>query len=133
MIKLLRKYSNATAAVITSVAITTAYFVGLYVGNSIWSYVVAMPALAVLLITAIARVNDISNAKTSKRWQVRRAGLSIVAGSSATLLVATMVGAHMGWGTAALIWGFAMTWLTTPEMPPWWRWISGRDQTISDD
>lgn len=133
MIKLLKKYANATAALVTALVVVGAYFIGVHIGNSILSYVVALPALAVILITAIARVNDIDKALTSKRWQVRRAGLSIVAGASATLLVAPLVGAFMSWGTAALIWGFALTWLTTPEMPPWWRWISGRNQVVAGD
>lgn len=133
MIKLLKEYSNAVAAVVTVVVITAAYFVGVYVGPSIWSYIVALPALAVILITAIARVNDIDKSLASKRWQVRRAGLSVTAGASAALLAAPLAGASMSWGTAALIWGFALTWLTTPEMPPWWRWISGRDQVDAGD
>lgn len=133
MIKLLKEYSNAVAALVTVLVIAAAYFIGVSVGPSIWSYIVALPALAVILITAIARVNDISKTLTSKRWQVRRAGLSVAAGASAALLAAPLAGASMSWGTAALIWGFALTWLTTPEMPPWWRWISGRDQVVAGD
>lgn len=133
MIKLLRKYANATAAAVTATVIATAYFVGSYLGETMLSYALALPALAVILITAIARVNDIDKELDSTRWQVRRAGLSIVAGASAALIAAPFAGAYMSWGTAALIWGFALTWLTTPEMPPWWRWISGRDQVVAGD
>ena len=133
MVRRLKEHSNTIAGVITMVVIMICYFIGNSLGPSMWSYVIALPALAIILITAIARVNDISKKLQSKRWQVRRVGLSVSAGASAALLVAPLAGAYMSWGMAALIWGFALTWLTTPEMPPWWRWISGRDEVVDGD
>lgn len=133
MVRRLKEHSNAIAGIITAGVIMIGYFVGNSLGPSMWSYIVALPALAIILITAIARVNDISKELQSKRWQVRRVGLSVSAGASAALLAAPLAGAYMNWGTTALIWGFALTWLTTPEMPPWWRWISGRDEVVDGD
>lgn len=133
MVKLLKKWRNAVAGAITAVVVVGAYYVGQSVGPSIWSYIVALPALAVILVTAVARVNDISPNKTSKRWQFRRAGLSISAGTAAAFLAVPLANANISWGTVAMLWGFALTWLTTPEMPPWWRWVSGRDQAVSGD
>lgn len=133
MVRRLKEHSNAIAGIITVGVIMIGYFVGNSLGPSMWSYIVVLPALAIILITAIARVNDISKELQSKRWQVRRVGLSVAAGASAALLAAPLAGAYMSWGTTALIWGFALTWLTTPEMPPWWRWISGRDEVVDGD
>ena len=25
--------------------------------------------------------------------------------------------------------GLALTWITTPNMPPWWKWITRKDAT----
>ena len=133
MVRQLKEHSNAIAGIVTVGVIMIGYFVGNSLGPSMWSYIVALPALAIILITAIARVNDISKELQSKRWQVRIVGLSVAAGASAALLAAPLAGAYMSWGTTALIWGFALTWLTTPEMPPWWRWISGRDEVVDGD
>lgn len=128
MVGKLKEHANLVAALITAVLVICAYYTTVWLGSSALSYYTALPALLVILITAIARVNDIQKDQVSKRWQVRRAGLSIIAGASAVLMIAPFAGASLSWGTVALCWGFALTWLTTPEMPPWWRWISGRDQ-----
>lgn len=133
MIEHLRKYSNAISCGVIAVASILAYLFGSAVSASIVGYIAAIPALAVILITAVARVNDIQPDKTSKRWQFRRAGLTIAAAAAAAMLLAPLYGAQIGWSTVALIWGFALTWLTTPEMPPWWRWISGRDEVPAGD
>ena len=133
MVRRLKEHSNAIAGIITAGVIMIGYFVCNSLGYSMWSYIVALPALAIILITAIARVNDISKELQSKRWQARRVGLAVSAGASAALLAAPLAGAYMSCGTAALIWGFALTWLTTPGMPPWWRWISGRDEVVDGD
>jgi hypothetical protein len=36
------------------------------------------------------------------------------------------------WREVILRWGMALVWLTTPHMPPWWRYISGRYKTLNE-
>lgn len=90
------------------------------------SWGLTLPALAILALTAVARVHDIT--ATGKRWFTRRMGLILVAAACAALAAAPMLGYSNGfpsWRQVALYWGMALTWITTPNMPPWWRYISG--------
>lgn len=131
MINWIRKRTtiHAIAGALTLGVIAAAYLLGVFVAPGLVSHLASIIPLGVLCITAIARVNDIGEDKVEKRWHVRRAGLSIVAGASAIAILGPLAGlsAFPTWETVALYWGFALTWLTTPEMPPWWRWISGQD------
>ncbi len=128
-----RMSQHAIALLLTFIVVVAAYLLGAYVSPGVISYLASLPPLAVICITAIARVNDIGKNKVSKRWQFRRMGLSIVASSSAIALLGPLaaLAAFPIWSTVALYWGFALVWLTTPEMPPWWRWISGRDEMVA--
>ena len=130
-----RVSAHAIAGTVIFCAVVAAYLLGVYVKPGVVSYLASLLPLGVISITAIARVNDIGKDKVGKRWQFRRAGLSIVAAASFVLLLAPLVkyAAWPTWTNVALYWGFALTWFTTPEMPPWWRWISGHKQVLSDD
>lgn len=95
-------------------------------GRGWLSWAVALPALVIIALTAAARVYDIS--ERGKRWFVRRMGLILAGASSGAVAVSPILGyslAFPSWYTVALLWGFALTWLTTPHMPPWYRYISG--------
>lgn len=128
-----KKWTNRLACAMIALVTVIVYLIGVSSLGAVLGYVAAVPALVVTLITAVARLNDIDQEDTSKRWHVRRAGLSIVAASSAAMLFAPVMGVHMSLGCVALAWGFALTWLTTPEMPPWWRWISGSGSVAKGD
>lgn len=98
---------------------------------NIW-YLLSVPALMVILVSAITRANDIPNDALHKalRWQVRRIGLLLVAAASVMELLTPFTLSRMSlgevtWLHAALFWGWALTWFTTPYMPPWWRYILG--------
>lgn len=130
-----RMSAHAIACLLTGGVVLAAYLLGVYVRPGVVSYLTSLVPLGVICVTAIARVNDIGKDKVSKRWQLRRAGLSVVAGASAIALLGPVAGlsAMPTWETVALYWGFAATWFTTPEMPPWWRWISGREKAVVGD
>lgn len=90
------------------------------------SWAVCLPAWIVLIITAMARVNDIT--ATGKRWFVRRLGLILVGAASVSLVAAPLLGytaSYPSWRDVILYYGFTATWLTTPNMPPWWKYVSG--------
>lgn len=87
-------------------------------------------AAFVILITALARLNDIKRSQNSKRWWVRRIGLLFVSVSMVMMIASYFTVATPYWNQVMRIlglWGFALTWVTTPGMPPWWRWISRYD------
>lgn len=131
-----RMSAHAIAGAVTLGVVAAAYLLGVFVAPGLVSHLASIIPLGVMCITAIARVNDIKVDKVETRWHVRRAGLSIVAGASAIAILGTVAGlaAYPTWETVALYWGFALTWLTTPEMPPWWKWIAGKnDRTVDRD
>ena len=87
-----------------------------------------IPACVVILLTALARANDIGPEHMSWIWQVRRMGL-VLAGSGAVMYMFspwTEGGEPVPWRAVALAYGVALAWLTTPVLPPWWDYITGR-------
>lgn len=89
------------------------------------TYAIQLPALAIIAVTALVRVNDISHTKKGMVWNVRKVGLSL-AGAAALSLVFTpwLYDEFPSWRGLMLAWGFALTWLTTPDQPPWWKKIT---------
>jgi len=91
-----------------------------------------IPAV-ILFITAIARLNDVKRQQSSKRWWVRRFGLLLVSVSMVMLVASYFTVGTPYWNQIMRltgIWGFALTWLTTPGMPPWWKYISKYDPKV---
>lgn len=87
-------------------------------------------AAIVIFVTAIARLNDVKRSQNSKRWWVRRVGLLLVSVSMVMLIAAYFTVGTPYWNQVMRLtglWGFALTWLTTPGMPPWWKYISKYD------
>lgn len=111
-----------------------AYTLSVFVGQGIVTYGLSLIPLAIIFVTAIARVNDIGPEKSSTRWDVRRAGLSVVAAASIALMLVPLWGIEHfpSWKELALYVGIALTWLTTPAMPPWWNYITRGDQNAED-
>lgn len=120
---------QALPAFFLMAAMTALYFLGQFVKPGLVTYAISAVALAVILITALARVNDITIELTGGRWHVRRFGLVLAgAGASALLASPLMTGDYPSWREVMLEAGVALTWFTTPGMPPWWRFIAGKHQ-----
>ena len=97
---------------------------------------VCIVAGVLVLITALARLNDIKRTQNTKRWWFRRVGLLLVSVSMTMVIAAYFTTGTPYWndimkGTG--LWGFALTWITTPGMPPWWKWISRYDSSDAGD
>jgi uncharacterized membrane protein len=91
------------------------------------TYWLIAPPCSIILLTAIARVNDMSAEARSWKWHLRKLGF-ILSGTAAVayLTIPFTVAAHWpAWSSVMLAWGVATAWLTTPNMIPWWRYISG--------
>lgn len=87
-----------------------------------------MPPCVVLLLTALARANDIGPEHMGWVWQVRRLGL-VLAGSGAIMYMVspwTLGGDPVPWRAVTIAYGVALTWLTTPILPPWWDYMTGK-------
>lgn len=96
------------------------------------TYILSMPALIVVAATALIRANDIPTEFDGRMWHVRRFGLILV-GLGSCWLLAMPLGDHTDfptWKEVLLRWGFALTWLTTPNMPPWWYYVTGQYKEI---
>lgn len=99
-------------------------------------YVLAFPAWLVIIITAAARLHDLGRDQWALRHHVRRIGL-IGIGAVAAIMLATpwtsdhWLYAEPTWRSTMLAWSWALVWLTTEGMPPWWDYILGvhRDTT----
>lgn len=90
------------------------------------TWLATLPAWAIVGVTAAARLHDIT--EIGKRWFVRRLGMILVASGALALAVAPLLNysnSFPTWRGCCLYWGFALAWLTTPNMPPWWKYISG--------
>lgn len=95
------------------------------------SYLVSLPACAVIILTALARINDIGPHRVGWVWQVRRMGLALC-GAAAAGFVAGPVTEHAlypTWMGCAMLWGLALAWITSPNMPPWWTYVTGNKDT----
>lgn len=93
-------------------------------------YLLAAPAWAILAITAAARLSDMRREQWAITDHVRRLGL-IGVGVMAVVMLAspftedTWWYSAPSWRSAGLGWSWALVWLTTPAMPPWWDFILG--------
>lgn len=93
-------------------------------------YLLAAPAWIILAITAAARLSDMRRDQWAITDHLRRLGL-IGVGVMATVMLAapftidTWWHAPPSWRSVGLAWSWALVWLTTPSMPPWWDFILG--------
>jgi hypothetical protein len=115
-----------------SFAIAVGIFVAIYVSSllippGIVTWLLITPPAVICGITALARLNDIGVECLGQEWQVRRIGL-ILAGAGAVMMVTgTLLDSNAPtWKMVIFTWGIALTWLTTPLLPPWWQYISGK-------
>lgn len=93
-------------------------------------YLFAVPAWIVVIITAAARLHDLGREHWALRYHVRRVGLTGVGAIAAIMLSTPFTADHWlyadpTWRTAMIAWSWALVWLTTENMPPWWDYILG--------
>lgn len=111
-------------------AVMLFYLASISIPTGLLTYLVAAVMLGAIGATALARLNDIRQEQTQTRWQMRRLGLMMVFAACLWNIIAPLSGhAEMpNWKDVMLYCGFTLTWVTTPGMPPWWRYISGDNQ-----
>lgn len=131
MKKLLNR--NHKAGLATTAALILIYAAALCLPSGpITRLLASIPAM-VIGITALARVNDLSHNHTSTRWQVRRMGLIFAGVASVIYLLGGIAisAKPVEWREVLFLYGIALTWLTTPDQPPWWQYITGEKHVFS--
>lgn len=104
---------------------------------SLATYLFCFIPLLILAITALVRANDIGRQRKGWNWVVRKIGLVLVGAASIAFLLEPIWIWNSPWiyrlGFFSLVFGMALTWLTTPGMPPWWKYVSGFDMGEQQD
>lgn len=102
---------------------------------NLW-YLLSFPALLVISLTAVARLNDIPKSYMDWHWIVRRIGFTGSAVYAVIRIALPFTETGRTWTTtwfdllAHCSW--AAVWLTTPNMPPWHLYISGQHRAFVD-
>ena len=94
-----------------------------------YAVLIIIPA-AIMLGTAFSRLNDLKKEWTSKRWWIRRFGLLLSGVGAGGTIGAYFFTYAPHWYEVVrlcLFWGVALTWITTPNQPPFWKHISKHD------
>jgi hypothetical protein len=92
------------------------------------SWAVGVPASSVIVLTALARANDIRHDMVGVIWHLRRLGYVASGTAAVTYLAAPLAYTPLwpSWRAGLLQWGIALAWITTPGLPPWNRYITGK-------
>lgn len=92
------------------------------------SWAVGAPASTIIMLTSLARANDIKHDMTGMMWHLRRLGYVATGTAAVTYLTAPLAYVPLWptWRAGLLQWGVALAWLTTPGMPSWKRYITGK-------
>lgn len=132
--KLSKSMLSILQAGLAAIIVTASMWLVEAAGVGWLTWALGVPPLLIIIITAIARAYDIED--QSFRGFIRKMGMVLVAASATSLLVSPLLGYTMSfplWRQVMLYWGFALAWLTTPNMPPWWKYISGQYKLKEDD
>lgn len=95
--------------------------------NGWFAWSLALPPAVIIIITAWCRVTDIAPNRIGWHWQARKVGL-VLSGSGAAAVISAPFTEYQlfpSWEVLVMMWGFALAWLTTPNMVPWWKYITG--------
>lgn len=104
-----------------------------------WYFILNLACMLIFIITVIPRLNDIGKDKMTMVWHVRRLGLVLAGAASVGLIYLQFIPpdqtgdalrnyvSFMRQGRffdTMLHIGFALTWITTPNHPPFWKYIT---------
>lgn len=98
-----------------------------------WTWATGLPAAAIVAITALVRGNEIPVEVDSWRSHMRRAGFFFAGIGAVSFMISPLKGFWPGWNAWFMMWGIACAWLTTPNMPPWWEYITGQKKLLRKD
>lgn len=124
-----RKFAvrNTFAGLLMLLAFLSLYLLSVMVPPGLVTFWISTVALALIWFTAVARVNDIGAELHTARWHVRRLGLVLVGCGCIGVInqITQDWNKYPTWNEVVLRVGFALTWMTTPNMPPFFHFIAG--------
>lgn len=93
-------------------------------------YLLAVPGWLIIIITAAARLHDLGREHWALRFHLRRVGLAGVGAIAAIMLATPFTEDHWlyaapTWRSTMIAWSWALVWLTTEGVPPWYDYILG--------
>lgn len=100
------------------------------------SYLVSSLSLLVIAATMLARANDLRWRK-GLHWNARLVGFVLAGFAPVGIILHEGLTQH--WPNVYEVFfrlGLTLVFLTTPYLPPWWKWISGiggEPEQYSDD
>ena len=120
---------QAKPMLVAVAAIMLLYTASVMIEPGVVTWLLTLPPSFIIAITALVRLNDICPMGHAElRWQVRRFGF-ILAGMATVSYVllpfTSEVNRYPAWREVYLPWGVACAWLTTPNMQPWFKYITG--------
>lgn len=92
-----------------------------------WLFIISSISLLIISATMLARAHDLKWQK-GWHWNIRLVGFILVGASCIGVIGAELWTRELPniYETIFRL-GLAMVFTTTPYMPPWWKWISGKD------
>lgn len=121
------------SAVSALVCLAATYFVIAQPRPGLAAWLLGLPAAAVVAATALVRGNQIPIEVQSWRSHVRRAGFFFAGIGALSFAIRPLTIGWPEWHELFFVWGIASTWLTTPNMPPWWDIITGKKKLSFKD
>lgn len=83
--------------------------------------ILSFVSLLLIAMTMLCRANDLRWRRGAK-WQARLIGFMIAGTAPVGMFL-------VGWPFDAIFhFGLLLVFVTTPHLPPWWRWISGKEE-----
>ena len=114
-------------AILSALACLFVTYIVVQQSPALWlTWATGLPAALIVAITALVRGNEIPTEVDSWRSHLRRAGFFFAGIGAVSFMISPLKGSWPGWNAWFMIWGIAATWVTTPNMPPWWDYISGK-------
>lgn len=89
---------------------------------------VTFVALAVISATMLARAHDLG-LRSGVKWNTRRVGFILAGFAPVGVMLFSITGRDPTFFWMLFSVGVCLVFVTTPYLPPWWKWISGQDET----
>lgn len=118
--------SKIISAVSALACLAATYYILQQPAPGMAAWLLGLPAAGIVAATALVRGNQIPAEVTSWRSQLRRAGFLFAGLGSLSFALSPLAGMWPDWHALFFVWGIAATWLTTPNMPPWWDYMTGK-------
>lgn len=114
-------------AILSALACLFVTYIVVQQSPALWlTWATGLPAALIVAITALVRGNEIPTEVDSWRSHLRRAGFFFAGIGAVSFMISPLKGFWPGWDEWFMVGGIAATWVTTPNMPPWWDYISGK-------